>query len=239
MCFLNWGASDKQIPLLSVFLPSVVYLSYIHSSLCAPLPYIHCTCTPIHQLLSLSLFYFSISSSPPFIAISHRSVSIPPSVSVLSLPLPPSSIMAPVCRFSGWFSSLLVLLVLPAVRSSFPRSGGSSSAECGPGKAADCPGETLAACLHLDVSPVTSGRGGWRGWRCCRRGCFLSLWPSSVKKKGLWKTGSEVTVIFRPSLPSLIECLSAADHVIYLLSSTHLCVSVVMVTAAQRELGIW
>ncbi|GLD61465.1 tomoregulin-1-like protein [Lates japonicus] len=46
--------------------------------------------------------------------------------------------MAPECR-SSCFCSLLVLLVLPAVRSSFPRSGGSSSADCGPGKAADCP----------------------------------------------------------------------------------------------------
>ncbi|XP_019112556.1 tomoregulin-1 [Larimichthys crocea] len=52
--------------------------------------------------------------------------------------------MAPVCRFS-WSCCLLVLLVLmvlPAVRSSFPRSGGSSgggSTDCGPGKAADCP----------------------------------------------------------------------------------------------------
>ncbi|XP_078019125.1 tomoregulin-1-like [Epinephelus lanceolatus] len=47
--------------------------------------------------------------------------------------------MAPECRFS-WFCCLLVLLVLPAaVRSSFPRSGGSSSVDCGPGKATDCP----------------------------------------------------------------------------------------------------
>ncbi|KAF0028628.1 hypothetical protein F2P81_019715 [Scophthalmus maximus] len=49
--------------------------------------------------------------------------------------------MAPPCRFS----SLLVLLLLPAVRSSFPRGGvissGGSSADCGPGKAstAGCP----------------------------------------------------------------------------------------------------
>lgn len=51
-------------------------------------------------------------------------------------PSPPASIMAAVCRVS-WSCCLLVLLVLPTVRSSFPRSG----ADCGPGKAADCPGE--------------------------------------------------------------------------------------------------
>lgn len=55
---------------------------------------------------------------------------------------PPSSIMAPELRVSC-FCCLLVLLVLPAVRSSFHRSG----VDCGPGRAEDCPGEH--ACLHL------------------------------------------------------------------------------------------
>ncbi|KAK1875399.1 Tomoregulin-2 [Dissostichus eleginoides] len=36
----------------------------------------------------------------------------------------------------AWFSGCLLLLLVPASRSSFPRSGG---AECGPGKASDCP----------------------------------------------------------------------------------------------------
>ncbi|XP_013770735.1 tomoregulin-1-like [Pundamilia nyererei] len=47
---------------------------------------------------------------------------------------PPSSIMAPELRVSC-FCCLLVLLVLPAVRSSFHRSG----VDCGPGRAEDCP----------------------------------------------------------------------------------------------------
>ncbi|XP_016520050.1 tomoregulin-1-like [Poecilia formosa] len=46
--------------------------------------------------------------------------------------------MAPLRRVS-WFCCLLVLLGLPAARSSFPRSGGGGSPDCGPGKAAECP----------------------------------------------------------------------------------------------------
>ena len=79
----------------------------------------------IHPLYS-SLFLSFFPSILPFLSVyPHLTPSVPP------------SIMAP-CRSSG-FHCLLVLLVLPAVRSSFPRSGGS---DCGPGKAADCPGES-------------------------------------------------------------------------------------------------
>lgn len=69
--------------------------------------------------------------------------------------------MAPVCRFS-WSCCLLVLLVLPAVRSSFPRGGG-SSADCGPGKAADCPGETRILFTPERVTEPLRWLGGGDG----------------------------------------------------------------------------
>lgn len=58
---------------------------------------------------------------------------------------PPSSIMASELRVSC-FCCLLVLLVLPAVRSSFHRSG----VDCGPGRAEDCPGELAHSLLTLE-----------------------------------------------------------------------------------------
>lgn len=110
----------------SFLFPSVhfVLLLFICLSLCISVPIL----TPLFT------FIYSPHLSLPFNP-SPRSVhtSICPSCS------PFSSIMTPKCRIS-WLGCLLVALVVPAVRSSFPRSGG-SSAECGPGKA-DCPGET-------------------------------------------------------------------------------------------------
>lgn len=142
--------SELRIPFRS---SSSLLILLIH--LFVPLPYIHLSVPLfITSVLLLHLLFTSIY-------LPHLSVSIPPSVALsplLSPPLLPPSIMAPApCRFSG-FSCLLLVLLLPAVRSSFPRSGGGSSAECGPGKA-DCPGKTTLTCLHLDCHRWGLGMG--------------------------------------------------------------------------------
>lgn len=138
-----------------------------------------CPCLYLCLWTSL-LLYFSLFFLYPPLSLTST---------LPSICLSPSSIMAPRCRFS-WSCCLLVLLVLPAVQSSFTRSGGGSSAECGPGKGPDCPGETPAACLHLNTSQVTSDRWVWRWWLRRR------MWRSEVTvviSRWMWSHLSSVT----------------------------------------------
>lgn len=165
----SFKEDSKKKDFVCVFLSFCTFLVFFYSISPFVHPYLSLS-VPLslnvsffNYFISSNLLYFSI-----FLIYLSLSLYLSSSFTFQSLPLPsvclcpsicssPSSIMAPLCRFS-WFCCLLVLLVLPTVQSSFPRGGGSSSAECGPGKGADCPGETLTACLHLNTSQFTSDR---------------------------------------------------------------------------------
>lgn len=169
-------------------------------------------------LLSTHLSLCTPPSSPPFISLCPF-ISYP-SVSPSPLHLSPSS------RLPSWLQSAGP----PASAAcwfcwSSPPSGARSPAAEAAAVRTAAPGRPPTAqvrtCLHLNV--FTSGGSGWRWGRC------LWLIGGHVGGSRVWR--SEVTVIFIYPLSSL----GAADHVIQLLSSTHLCVSVVMTTAAESN----